>query len=114
MVAPLDPLRGPSGPPQAGVHRPSSGPVDAFELEFQRLLDLGAGTARPIGGSDAPGASGGNPPGGTSALNDDVAASLEGVSESLKRATAYINSARAYFRNTPGAPSVDSGIDSRS
>ena len=32
---------------------------------------------------------------------DDLAASLDGVSESLKRATAYINTARAYFKNAP-------------
>jgi hypothetical protein len=93
MVAPLDPIRGPSTTPQTGASRPTPGAADAFELEFQRLLKAPEtseasrpAAAAPIG------------------LGDDLTASLDGVSESLKRATAYINSARAYFKGAPTAP----------
>jgi len=40
---------------------------------------------------------------------DDLAASLDGVSESLKRAAAYINTARAYFKSAPPPPSDPEG-----
>ena len=101
MVAPLDPLRGPAVPPQAGGARPAQGPADAFELEFQRLLQ-----------NDAPRSN--TPPAPNPLLADDLTAPLEGVSESLKRATAYINSARAYFKGAPGAPPPNPGLDTSS
>ena len=91
MVAPLDPLRGPASAPQTGAPRQTPGSADAFELEFQRLLQNDAPKSTP-------------PPSVNPLLADDLAAPLEGVSESLKRATAYINSARAYFKGAPGAP----------
>lgn len=105
MVAPLDPIRGPSTTPQTGTSRPATGPADAFELEFRRLLKTPSSSAEdnqkpasaaPIG------------------LGDDLTASLEGVSESLQRATAYINSARAYFKPTASAPPPpDASLDTR-
>jgi hypothetical protein len=102
MVAPLDPLRGPATTPQTGAPRRAPGAADAFELEFQRLLK-GTGPAEPDKPAAAP-----------IGLGDDVAASLEGVSDSLKRATAYINSARAYFKGGPATPPApDSSLDTR-
>jgi hypothetical protein len=100
MVSPLDPIRGPSSAPQAGTRRPDAPPSDAFALELQRLLEAD-NAASPR--STAPPA----------ALGDDLAASLEGVSDSLRRATAHINSARAYFKGAPGAPAPDTGLDTR-
>lgn len=103
MVAPLDPLRGPSGTPQTGGPRPASGRSGAFEIEFQRLLK----------GGESAFAAQGKPDTGPVPLPEDLTASLEGVSESLKRANAYINSARAYFKGPPSTPPPDSSLDSR-
>lgn len=100
MVAPLDPIRGPSSAPQTSSQRPNNAPADAFAMELQRLLDAEQG-ATPK--SNAPPA----------VLADDLTASLEGVSESLRRATAHVNLARAYFRGAPGAPAPDAGLDTR-
>jgi hypothetical protein len=100
MVAPLDPIRGPSGAPQTGSHRANNAPADAFALELQRLLEADRTSASP---TVAPRA----------ALADDLTASLDGVSDSLRRATAHINSARAYFRGAAGAPTPDTGVDTR-
>src|SRR5579885_1716636 len=98
MVAPLDPLRGPASAPQTGPARPATGPSDGFELEFQRLLQNAASAAS--GGDDsAP-----TTPAPSVLDGDALAASLDGVSESLKRATAYVNAARAYFKNSPPPP----------
>jgi len=108
MVAPLDPLRGPSTAPQTGAPRQAAGPADAFELEFQRLLQSSSSSS-----GAAASAATSTPSAGLA--DDDLTASLEGVSESLKRATAYINSARAYFKGAPAAPPppVDGALDTR-
>ena|SRR5579884_1414974 len=92
MVAPLDPLRGPASTPAAGPPRPGPGTADAFELDFQRALQDAASRSADV----RPTA-----PAIDVLSGDDLAASLNGVSESLKRATAYINTARAYFKNAP-------------
>ncbi len=100
MVAPLDPLRGPTSTPQTGAPRRAPGTEDAFEIEFQRLLQ----NAASQGVAATP------PTSGPTVLSgDDLAASLDGVSESLKRAAAYINTARAYFKSAPPPPSDPEG-----
>ena len=104
MVAPLDPIRGPSATPQTGTPRQGVGSADAFELEFQRLLKTPSSSA-----DDAQKPASAAP----ISLGDDLTASLEGVSASLQRATAYINSARAYFKPAPSAPPPDSSLDTK-
>jgi hypothetical protein len=105
MVAPLDPIRGPSTTPPNGAPRPTTGAADAFELEFQRLLKAPETSEPPRPAAAA-----------SVGLGDDLTASLDGVSESLKRATAYINSARAYFKGAPAAqtaPDADTSLDTK-
>jgi hypothetical protein len=103
MVAPLDPLRGPSPTPSSGTAKAPPTTGESFDAELRRALDT---SDRSSPNTSA----GGNPV----ELTDDVAASLSGVTESLQRATAYMNSARAYFKGSPApGKTPDSSVDSR-
>lgn len=93
MVSPLDNVRRIAESPRpAPASRPgAAGP--SFEGELGRAL------------KELEGQSQANP--AASLLSDDLAASLALASQSLQRATAHINSARAYFRNAAPPPDAD-------
>ena len=99
MVSPLDNIRRIAGAPSPGSVKRPGATEGSFETELGRALqEL---DAKPAGDSAA-----------ASLLSDDLAASLSLASQSLQRATAHINSARAYFRNAAPPPSADaSSVD---
>ena len=93
MVAPLDNIRPTPGLSRTGqVNRPAPTNAD-FGAELDKALETLAAQA-PADPASA-------------LLGDDLAASLQLASQSLQRATAHINSARAYFRSANAAPPPD-------
>lgn len=92
MVSPLDNVRPTTGVPRTAPVVRSPAPGFDFESALGKALEGGAPgptsdtTPQPVG------------------LGDDLAASLALASQSLQRATAHINSARAYFRSAAPQP----------
>jgi hypothetical protein len=101
VVSPLDNIRPTPGVQRTGpVARPNAPGFD-FESALGRALE---NTQAPPSGDAAPAAPVG--------LGDDLATSLALASQSLQRATAHINSARAYFRNAAPQPAPDANAPS--